>query len=111
MSGGYGYEVNSGWKGYNNVYTLDVTQDNLLAKNTNAEPCCAQKRPNTYPVKWPPSPQTSASTNPTPSVKETRVIGLPVLTKATQELPTFSQAKLLYIGISILLIVIFMKLV
>ena len=105
MSGayGYGFEVNSGWKGYNTVYTLDDTRDNLLdSKNINAEPCCAQKRPNPFPVAWPPK---DTYVDPTP----TRVLGLPPLMETN--VPTFSQAKLLYVGISVLLIVIFMKLV
>ena len=108
MSGayGYGFEVNSGWKGYNNIYTLDDTSDNLLSKNQNAKPCCAQKRPNPFPVAWPPK---DTYTDPTPRVNETRVLGLSPLTKTA--VPTFSQAKLLYIGIAVLLIVIFMKLV
>ena len=106
MSGayGYGFEVNSGWKGYNTVYTLDDTTDNLLSKNHNAEPCCAQKRPDSFPVAWPPK---DTYTDPTPRVNETRVIGSLMKTNV----PTLSQAKLLYIGIAVLLIVIFMKLV
>lgn len=108
MSGayGYGFDVNSGWKGYNNVYTLDDTSDNLLSKNHNAEPCCAQKRPNPFPVTWPPE---DAYLEPAPQVNETRVLGL--LPPAKPNVPTFTQAKLLYVGIAVLLIVIFMKLV
>lgn len=109
MSGayGYGYEVNSGWKGYNQTYTLDDTSDNLLSKDPNAVPCCAQKRPTPFPVAWPPTDTYAA-----PRANETRVWNKGSSVASYQEkLPPFSQAKLFYVAIAVLIMVILMKLV
>ncbi len=106
---GYGYEVNSGWHGYNQIYQLDDTFDNLLRLDHNAQPCCAQKRPNPYPVAWPPK---DTYLDPIPRTDVTRLLGVknrPVMTYQ-EKLPPFASAKLFYIAIAIIIMVVIMKL-
>lgn len=94
---GYGYEVNSGWHGYNQVYTLDDTRDNLLAGVLDAWPCCAQKRqPSPYPAHWPP---VNLPLSETP---------LPLL--ATKRRFSMATSPLLWVGIVVLFMAVVMKL-
>ena len=105
---GYGYEVNSGWKGYNKIYQLDDTADNLLRLDHNAQPCCAQKRPSAFPVAWPPK---DTYLDPIPrATDQTRLLGVKNRPTYQEKLPPFASAKLFYVAIAILVMVVIMKL-
>lgn len=88
---GNGYPLNSGFHGYNQVYTLDTTRDNMLADNPQAVPGAVQKRPSAYPVGSP--------TPPTPVVAVSADNGFPSLT----------DAKLFYVSVAILIMVLLIK--